>query len=181
MTPARILVAGIGNIFLSDDAFGVEVVRRLAGRALPPGVEVRDFGIRGLDLAYALLEGPGAAILIDAAPRGERPGTLSVIEPEPPEAAAPGEGGEPPADLAIDGHGLDPVKVLRLVAALGGRPPRVLVLGCEPEPIDPSAEMRMELSAPVRAAVEEAIPLAESLIAGLLNAAASREMKGATR
>jgi hydrogenase maturation protease len=175
MSGPRILVAGLGNIFLGDDAFGVEVVRRLAGRPRPAGVRVADFGIRGLDLAYALLEGVDGAILIDAAPRGERPGTLTVIEPE----LATGEepGGEAGADLLVNGHGLDPVKVLRLVAALGCQLPRVLVVACEPEPMDPDAEMRMELSEPVKAAVEEAVTLVETLIAGFLNAGES--LKGA--
>ena len=79
--PARILIAGIGNIFLGDDAFGVEVARRLVRRRLPDGVRVVDFGIRGLDLTYALLDGYEAVILVDAAPRGGPPGTLYVLEP----------------------------------------------------------------------------------------------------
>ena len=78
----RVLVAGIGNIFLSDDAFGVEVAHRLSGRALPDGVRVEDYGIRGMHLAYDLLEGYDALVLVDAVPMGEPPGTLAVIEPE---------------------------------------------------------------------------------------------------
>src|SRR5439155_13673490 len=99
MNRPRVLVAGVGNIFLGDDAFGVEVAQRLARRALPPEVRVVDFGIRGLDLTYALLDGYEAVILVDAAPRGGRPGTLYVLEPargEPPEAEAGGPGIEPP-------------------------------------------------------------------------------------
>src|SRR5689334_8572384 len=116
MSVPRILVAGIGNIFLGDDAFGVEVAQRLARRAWPEGVRVVDFGIRGLDLAYALLDGYDAAILVDAAPRGGPPGSLYVIEPSEGGPAGQDEVG---AGTLIEGHGMDPVKVLRLVAALG--------------------------------------------------------------
>ena len=98
----RILVAGIGNVFLGDDGFGVRARRRGSReRALPPGVEVVDYGIRGMDLAYALGEGYDAVVLLDAAPRGQPPGTLSLIEPEL-DAATP----------RVDAHGMDPVKVL---------------------------------------------------------------------
>ena len=93
----RVLVAGIGNVFLGDDGFGVALAGRLARHALPPGVDVADFGIRGMDLAYALGDGYDAAVLLDAAPRGEPPGTLSVIEPEIEEGEVP-----------IDAHGMDP-------------------------------------------------------------------------
>ena len=111
MSRPRVLVAGVGNIFLGDDAFGVEVVQRLARRPLPDGVRVVDFGIRGFDLTYALLDGYEAVILVDAAPRGGRPGTLYVIEPEL------DDGGEPPATgLMIDPHNLDPARVLRLAS-----------------------------------------------------------------
>jgi hydrogenase maturation protease len=160
---ARILIAGIGNIFLGDDAFGVEVVRRLASRPLPDGVRVVDFGIRGLDLAYALLEDHEAVILVDAAPRGDQPGTLYVLEPELPAHAEPGN-----ADGLVEAHSLDPVKVLRLVAALGGRVRRLLLVGCEPERTGNLEEMQDGLSTPVQAAVEEAIPLIETLVTKLL-------------
>lgn len=153
--PARILVAGIGNVFLGDDAFGVEVARRLAARPRRPGVDVGDFGIRGLDLAYALQEGWDAVILVDAAPRGQPPGTLSVVEPSV----------EADDGVALDAHGMDPVKVLRLARALGGLPPRVLLVACEPSAgVAPSdADIAMELSEPVRAAVDAAVPLVEQL------------------
>jgi hydrogenase maturation protease len=163
MTRARILVAGVGNIFLGDDAFGVEVAQRLARRALPPEVRVVDFGIRGLDLTYALLDGYEAVILVDAAPRGGPPGTLYVL--------APAEGGSPAAEGGgplIDAHGMDPVKVLRLAATMGARVERLLVVGCEPAPPEKDEEMRMGMSEPVRAAVEEAVALVESLVARLL-------------
>lgn len=164
MTRGSILVAGIGNIFLGDDAFGVEVVRRLATRRLPEGVRVVDFGIRGFDLAYALLDGDEAAILIDATPRGGPPGTLYVIEPELDgleEQGAPEE--------TVEAHTMDPVKVLRLVKAMGGQPKRVLVVGCEPATLDADENGQIGLSESVRAVVDEAVTLVESVIADLLD------------
>jgi len=159
MKRARILVAGVGNIFFGDDAFGVEVARRLARRELPEGVRVVDFGIRGLDLTYALLDGYEAVILVDATPRGGRPGTLYVLEPA----------AEAPTDDCpmLETHGLDPVKVLRLAAAMGGRVGRLLVVGCEPAPAE-GEDFRDGLSDAVRTAVDEAVPLIESLAARLL-------------
>ncbi|MFS4105676.1 hydrogenase maturation protease [Streptomyces sp. NPDC004690] len=158
---ARLLVAGVGNIFLADDAFGPEVLRALQDRPLPPEVRVRDFGIRGLDLAYELLTGYDAAVLVDAAPRGHRPGTLSLIEPDLPDGAdcAPPEA-----------HGMDPAKVLALAARLGDGPlPRVLVLACEPETVPRGDEDIMPgLSAPVRAAVEHAVTALHTMVPVLL-------------
>jgi hydrogenase maturation protease len=155
----RVLVAGIGNIFMADDAFGVEVARRLAERDLPPGVEVGDFGIRGIDLMYALGEGWDAAVFVDALPRGEAPGTLFVIEPEPEDGA-----------VALDAHGMDPVKVLSLARQVGDVPERVLVVGCEPAVRMTGAEEEVvgELSEPVRAAIDEAVALVESVVQELL-------------
>jgi len=152
-------VAGIGNIFLGDDAFGVEVAQQLLRQPWPADVRVGDFGIRGFDLAYALGDGYDAAILIDAMPRGEPPGTLYVLEPDLAALDAA------PAGL-VETHGMDPLKVLRLVQSLGGRPPRILVLGCEPAPLE-SEEGSMALSAPVAAAIPEAVQWAESLVAQL--------------
>jgi len=159
MTP-RILVAGIGNIFLGDDAFGVVVARRLAQRSLAAGVEVRDFGIRGLDLAYALSDGCDAAILVDAMPRGGAPGTLYLVEPdtaEPTDAAGP----------ALAAHSVDPMAVLALAQTLGGCPARLFVVGCEPSAIAPAPDDPDGLSPPVRAAVDEAMTMIESLLARL--------------
>jgi hydrogenase maturation protease len=153
---SRVLVAGIGNVFLGDDAFGVEVARRLAERELPPGVEVRDFGIRGMDLVYALGEDYDAAVFVDAVPRGGAAGTVYVIEPEI----------EPDA-VSLDTHGMDPVKVLGLARELGPVPERLLVVGCEPLTRlsgDTAEELVGELSAPVAAAVDEAASLVESLV-----------------
>jgi hydrogenase maturation protease len=155
----RILVAGIGNVFLGDDGFGVALVDRLSRRDLPAGVEVRDFGIRGMDLAYALLDGYDAAVLLDATPRGGHSGSLYVIEPELDDSAAP-----------IDTHGMDPVKMLALARSLGDEPlPRILVVGCEPHTrmSADAEEIVAELSEPVRAALDEAVRLTESLLSDL--------------
>jgi hydrogenase maturation protease len=157
----RVLVAGIGNVFLGDDGFGVALADRLARRALPAGVEVVDYGIRGMDLAYAMLDGGfDRVVLLDAAPRGGSPGTLYVIEPEVDSDA-----------VAVDTHGMDPVKVLAMVRALGGSPPRALVVGCEPlrHPNPEDEEIVAELSEPVRAALDEGVTLVESLLEELTN------------
>jgi hydrogenase maturation protease len=157
VSPKRILVAGVGNVFLGDDGFGVEVVRRLAGRGLPEGVEVVDFGIRGMDLAYALQDDYDVVVFVDATPRGEEPGTVYLIEPEIEE-----DGG-----VALDTHGMDPVNVIKLARALGAKPTRTLVVGCEPQLVvsgEDYEDMLMELSEPVRAAVDEAVKLVESLV-----------------
>ncbi len=159
-TSPRILIACIGNIFLGDDAFGVEVAQRLAKRPLPPGVRLVDFGIRGLDLAYALIDTCDIAILVDAAPRGQAPGTLYVIEPDP---IDPNDNVQTPADLMMQTHGMDPMKVLRLVSVMGTQAKRILLVGCEPGRVDLD-EMEMGLSPPVQAAVEEAVTLIESLL-----------------
>lgn len=160
----RILVAGIGNIFLGDDAFGSEVARRLRARPQAPNVRVVDFGIRGLDLTYALLDGCDAAILIDAAPRREAPpGTLYVLEIPTGGTGSDAAEGRP----GIEAHSMDPFRVLQTVASLGGKCGRVLLVGCEPMPpaADASPEdMAMEMTPPVRAAVEEAVGLVESLV-----------------
>lgn len=161
MNRPRLLIAGIGNIFLGDDAFGVEVVQRLARRELPKEVRVADFGIRGLDLAYALMDGYEAVVLVDAVPRGGQPGTIYVLEPE--WGAASDTTG-----LSMETHHLDPTKVLRLTEAMGGKVERLLLVGCEPSPGSDYDEMQTGLSSPVRAAVDEAIPLLESLIERLL-------------
>jgi hydrogenase maturation protease len=163
----RVLVAGIGNVFLGDDGFGVELAGLLAARDLPPGIEVQDFGIRGMDLAFQLQEDYDAAVLLDAVPRGGEPGTLYVIEPELEEGR-----------VALEAHGMDPVKVLGLARQLGALPERVLVVGCEPgrAPAGDDEDLRMELSEPVRAALAPAVELVEGLLAEL--AAAEREEGG---
>jgi hydrogenase maturation protease len=144
----RILIAGVGNIFLGDDGFGVEVARRLAGTELPDGVDVGDFGIRGIHLAYEL-SAYDTTILVDASPRGGAPGSLYALELEE---------GEPTA--VIDAHGMTPDTVLGLVGVVGGEMRRVLLVGCEPADVSPG----MELSAPVAAAIDPAIRLVRELI-----------------
>lgn len=157
MSRRRILVAGVGNVFLGDDGFGVEVVRRLAGRELPEGVEVADFGIRGMDLAYALHDDYELVIFVDATPRGEKPGTVYLLEPEI----------EEDGEVVLDTHGMDPVKVIKLARALGAKRTRTLVVGCEPQVVlsgEDYDDMLMELSEPVSAAVDEAVQLVASLV-----------------
>jgi hydrogenase maturation protease len=156
----NILVAGVGNIFLGDDAFGVEVVQRLSQRPQPAGVRLTDFGIRSFDLAYALMDGYDATLLIDALPHGQAPGTLYLLEPDLRALAD-----APPA--AVEGHSMDPVKVLQLVQALGGQPRRLLVLGCEPGSFGPADQGQMGLSEPLQAALEPAVAMAERIIGQL--------------
>jgi hydrogenase maturation protease len=149
---ATVLVAGVGNIFCGDDGFGVEVVRRLGDRSLPPGVQVADFGIRSRDLAYELLDrGDRTTILVDAMSRGGAPGTVYLVEPETEsiELRSP-----------ADGHTVSPDAILGLVRALGGSPGRLLVVGCEPAQVDE----RIGLSDPVAAAVDDAIALILSVV-----------------
>lgn len=163
MNRPRLLIAGIGNIFFGDDAFGVEVAQRLARRQLPEEVRVVDFGIRGLDLTFALLDGYEAVILVDALPRGGKPGTLYVLEPECGDHAEGESGG-----MAMETHNVDPLKVLRLATTMGAKVERLLLVGCEPTPTHEDEDMRDGLSAPVRSAVEEAVDLLEVLAARLL-------------
>jgi hydrogenase maturation protease len=159
MSEPRILVAGIGNIFLGDDAFGVEVARRLLQRTMPENVRVADFGIRGLDLAYTLLDDVyDAAILVDAMPRGGDPGTLYAFEPEL-EKDEPGE-----APL-LDAHSLNPMLVLHMLRQLGGRLKRVLGVGCEPATLGDELEGAMGLSPAVDAAIGGAMAMVDSLVA----------------
>lgn len=157
--PPRVLVAGIGNVFMGDDGFGVEVAARLAERPLPDGVDVVDFGIRGIDLAFALGDGYQAVVIVDATPRGQAPGTVELIEPEIPTGGVAG----------LQAHGMDPVSVLRTAAQFGAVVPRVLVVGCEPLRVgDPEGqEVEAGLTEPVAAAVATAIELIEALLGEL--------------
>jgi len=148
----RILVAGVGNVFLRDDAFGVEVVRLLVERPQPPGVQIRDYGIRGVHLVYELLDGYDLFVLVDAAPRGEAPGTVSVLEVELP---------SPEAQPVIDAHSLTPDAIFGLLSSLGGHPGRNLVVACEPAEVDPG----MGLSDPVREALPHAVRAVEEILA----------------
>jgi hydrogenase maturation protease len=162
-----ILVAGVGNIFLGDDGFGVEVVRRLHERrsdAWPPDVRVIDYGIRGIDLYYALLDGVDLAVLVDATHRDGPPGTLYVIEPSIPNTNAGFTGDASP--VLLSAHDLDPAKVLQAVQAMGGDVGRIVLVGCEPDSLgtEDGQEGRMGLSAPVGAAVQEAVDTIETMI-----------------
>jgi hydrogenase maturation protease len=156
----RVLVAGIGNVFMGDDAFGVEVVRELVRRPPLPCVTVRDFGIRGLDLAYTIADGFDALLLVDTVQRGHSPGTLSVIEPD----FAPTE---PTPELLGPSHGVDPCRVFELVRALGGSLPTTRLVGCEPLGFGSDDEPMLELSEAVRNAVRRAVPLVEELARAL--------------
>jgi hydrogenase maturation protease len=158
-----ILVAGIGNIFLGDDGFGVEVAQRLSQRTFPEGVRVVDFGIRSLDLAYALTDDPQVTILIDACPRGAAPGTLYVVEPDLTSRNSPNTG-----QVVVDAHAMNPMNVLCMAKSLGAPLQRILLVGCEPATLGPE-EGQMGLSELVEDAVERAVTLTESLVTRILN------------
>jgi len=150
----RVLIAGIGNIFLQDDGFGVEVVRRLASELLPQWIRVADFGIRGVHLAYEIIDGDyDAVILVDAAPRGEEPGTVYFIEPDL-------ETVDTLEPVSLDTHGMDPQVVFQTIKTLGGMRGRLYVVGCEPL----ETEEGIGLSAPVARGVEDAIKLLHDII-----------------
>jgi hydrogenase maturation protease len=157
----RILVAGIGNIFLGDDAFGVEVVRRLAGAAIPDVVDISDYGIRGMHLAYDLLDGRhDVLVMVDALPLDEPAGTLAWLQvnlDDPGWTLRPADVLDTPA---ADAHGMDPESVLRLLCSLGGSVERVFVLGCCPA----SVEERMGLSAQVAGALDEAVRMVLEIV-----------------
>jgi len=160
----RILIAGIGNIFLGDDGFGVEVAGRLAGRSFPAGVKVTDFGIRGFDLAYALMEGYETTILVDAYPGDGvgTPGTLFVVEPDLKDLNAPTSG-----EGFVDPHAMNPISVLRMATSMGGELRRVLLVGCVPATLGPE-EGQMGLSEPVTAGVDAAVKVVDSLVTRIL-------------
>jgi hydrogenase maturation protease len=149
----KVLVAGIGNIFLGDDAFGVEVVRQIDPSSLPAGVKVVDFGIRGVHLSYELLDGYDALILIDAMPLGEPPGTVAIFEPDV-DSIDP---------TSVDAHSMSPAVVLGLLAGLGGNVPHVVVVGCEPF----SLEEGLGLSEPVSSAVAPAVETVHRVVADM--------------
>lgn len=152
----RILIAGIGNIFFGDDAFGVEVIRELTKSPLPEGVNAVDFGIRSYDLAYALMDGYAATILVDITARSEPPGTIYLIELDQQKI------GDLPATVP-DGHSLDPVAVLRLTQSLGGQIPRLYLVACEPAVLE-TEDGRIGLSESVEAAVPEAVQMIRRLV-----------------
>lgn len=162
MSNTRVFVVGVGNIFLGDDGFGVEVASRMGRRPVPDGVRVEDFGIRGVHLAYALLEGNfDLVILVDTLDAGGEPGSICVFEPE-----LDGEG-----DVLPDAHDLDPASVMGLLAGLGGSVGRMLVVGCQPASLDE----RMGLSPPVEAAVEDAVRVVGELVQEQLSTYVGKE------
>ena len=167
MTPT-ILVAGVGNIFLGDDAFGVEVALSLSRRRLPESVAVKDFGIRGFDLAYALLDPWDAVILVDAMPHDEAPGTLYVVEPN-----LTGAGDPASCDMALNPHGMDPVRVINLAASMGTITAQVILVGCEPNDFGDELDGRVGLSSRVQASVEEASDIVEELVGRMLETKAT--------
>lgn len=150
----RVLIAGVGNVFCGDDGFGVAVAERLSRERLPAGVEVRDFGIRGVHLAYQMLDPYDLVVLVDTMQRGGEPGTVYVIEPDAPVAGA----GD--AEVLMDAHDMTPDAILALVPKLGGTVGPVLVVGCEPEDLGPG----MELSGPVARSVDEAVDTVKRLV-----------------
>jgi hydrogenase maturation protease len=158
MTPS-LLVAGIGNIFQGDDAFGVAVVQRLSAMPVPENVRVLDVGIRSLDLVFALLDNPHLTVLVDVTSRGGPPGTLYTIEidhgdiPDVSEAAS-----------LVNSHGLDPVRVLSLAKSMGAELRNVLLIGCEPEILDRDDTGHIGLSDAVEAAVNPAVESIRRLI-----------------
>jgi len=157
---ARVLIACVGNIFLGDDAFGVEVARRLSKVRVPGDVKVVDFGIRSYDLAYALMEPWELVILVDAVSRGDKPGTVYVIEPD---HTVESEGAQ---DSGFDAHTMNPVNVLKMVTSLGGKCAHMLVVGCEPGSVEPREDGEFALSEPVGHAVDEAVRAICEILAG---------------
>lgn len=161
MTPvaqSHILVAGIGNIFFGDDGFGSELVRGLDPAQLPPDVKIVDYGIRSLDLAYALLEPYSCVILVDAIARGGTPGTVYLLQPA-----------ETTARVAVspDPHSMEPVQVLAMARSIGDITAQIFIIGCEPEDLGDELTGRMDLSATVSAAIPEAVHTIHDLLAQL--------------
>ncbi|MFD9502545.1 hydrogenase maturation protease [Streptomyces sp. NPDC060035] len=162
-TAARVLVAGIGNLFLGDDGFGPEVVRRLArAGGLPPQVRVADYGIRGMHLAYDLLDGYGALVLVDAYPGGGAPGEVTVLR----------IGVEDLGTGEFDAHGMNPVAVLANLDQLGGTLPLTYLVGCTPAGV----EEGIGLSQAVDNAVPEAIQAVHTLVRQLVPAVATASL-----
>ncbi|HZZ20197.1 MAG TPA: hydrogenase maturation protease [Opitutaceae bacterium] len=159
MNAPRILVAGVGNIFLGDDGFGVEAVAELLRGPIPENVKVRDFGIRSYDLGHAIADGYDAVIFVDATSRGGEPGTLYLVELDAPAATLA-------ADSAVNGHSLHPAVVLRMAAALGAPLGRLFLIGCEPAVLEADD---ITLSEQVRGAIPAAADMVRSLVAQLIS------------
>ncbi|HEY4100527.1 MAG TPA: hydrogenase maturation protease [Gemmatimonadales bacterium] len=149
---SRVLVAGIGNIFKADDGWGIEVVQRLKADGKVVGADVVDFGVRGMDLAYAIAQ-YDTVLLVDAAPRGILPGTVTLVNAD---RAWP--------DAGHDVHGVDPFRVLALARSLGAMPVRILVVACEPEQSGDGDDVTVGLSPAVAAAIDPAVAMIVSLV-----------------
>jgi len=167
--PNRILVAGIGNIFLGDDAFGSEVARRLMDEILPPEVRVMDFGIRTYDLAYAMMDGYDAAILVDITARGQAPGTVYLIEPDLSRLH------QLDANI-VDAHSMNPVRVLQMLLRFGCSPGKLYLIGCEPAILEVE-DGEIGMSDTVEASVPQAIELIKALIHDLLEESPKKEVE----
>lgn len=152
----RIMIAGVGNMFMKDDGFGGAVIKKMLNKKFPEGVEIKDFGTGGLKMAYDLMKGYDGLILLDASVRGEKPGTLCVIEPDENEINPDLEQGGP-----IDPHGADPATVLRFVKSIGSWPAKVLIVACEPESIE---DFEIGLSEPVNAVIDKAVEMVDDII-----------------
>jgi len=161
-TRKRVMIAGVGNIFMRDDGFGAAVIKKISAKDLQEGVEIKDFGTGGLKLAYDLMKGYDSLILLDASARGEKPGTLYLIEPSENDFSADLQEGGP-----IDPHGADPVTILRFVKSMGAWPGKVLVVACEPESVE---HFEIGLSEPVNAAVDKAVEMVEDLLKEIYSA-----------
>jgi len=155
-TRKRVMIAGVGNMFMKDDGFGGAVIKKMLDKKFPEGVEIKDFGTGGLKMAYDLMKGYDGLILLDASMRGEKPGTLCVIEPDENDINPDLEQGGP-----IDPHGADPATVLRFVKSIGSWPAKVLIVACEPETIE---DFEIGLSEPVNAAIDEAVEMVDGII-----------------
>ncbi|MFG1929789.1 hydrogenase maturation protease [Mycobacterium sp. NPDC048908] len=153
---SRILVAGIGNIFLGDDGFGPEVMRHVPQRLAGSRVELVDYGIKGMHLAYDLLDGCEALVLIDAIPNRGAPGTVHVFEADHENLTA---------TAGLDAHAMDPGAVFAALNALGGTPPHTVVIGCEAANVDEG----IGLSTAVAAAIPEAVRALENVLTHLLD------------
>jgi hydrogenase maturation protease len=156
---SSILIAGVGNIFLGDDAFGIEVVRALGAQPMPDGVTPVDYGIRGFDLAYALLDPWDTVVIVDALSRGGPPGTLYTIEPDLDSLKD-----APPGETMINPHGMDPMRVLQLAFSMGTVSARVVIVGCEPKDFGDELEGRMGLSDVVQSSIVGAVAMVESVV-----------------
>jgi hydrogenase maturation protease len=154
--PTKILVAGIGNIFLGDDAFGSEVARRLMNETLPEEVRVADFGIRSYDLAYAMMEEYDVTIFVDITSQSQSPGTLYLIEPDLNQLDQLDE-------KMADAHSMNPVRVLQMLRTFGSSPKKLYLVGCEPATLEVE-EGEIGLSESVEGAVPQAIELIKSLV-----------------